>query len=140
MRKLTPLILLCFLLLSVIFSYAQKIKGPDDFLLPNGKEKLPSIFLVGAFHFEYYNLDANKNDESKQVNILSTKKQQELKQLLDYIAIFKPQKSVSKPRQTGKPWKNTGYTNQVKKTWKEMRYSKSVLDYSTGLALIHYMV
>ncbi len=66
-------------------------KDPDTFLIPN-KDSLPQVFLVGCFHFEYYNNDAYKVEEGNQINILSEKKQQELKELLDYIAIFKPNK------------------------------------------------
>lgn len=72
-------------------SKAQELKDPDFFLVPN-KDSLPKIFLVGSFHFEYYNLDAYKIDKTKQMDILSAQKQKELKELLDYIAIFKPNK------------------------------------------------
>ena len=73
------------------FAYGQKLKDPDYFLIPN-KDSLPKIFLVGTFHFEYYNADAYKVDKSKQVDILSEQKQNEIKQLLEYISIFKPTK------------------------------------------------
>ena len=84
-------LLFSFLLISFFFQ-AQKIKDPDGFLIPKGVDSLPKIFLLGTFHFEYPNLDANKVDKSKQVNILSEQKQKELKKLLDYIALFKPTK------------------------------------------------
>ncbi len=70
---------------------AQKIIDPDDFLIKN-RDSLPKIFLVGSFHFEYYNLDAIKTEKDKQVDIMSEQKQKELKELLEYIAIFKPTK------------------------------------------------
>ncbi len=79
------------LLCAIQFANGQKLKDPDYFLVPN-KDSLPRIFLVGTFHFEYYNADAYKVDKSKQVDILSNQKQKELKQLLDYISIFKPTK------------------------------------------------
>lgn len=78
-------------LLIYSLSYSQKIKDPDYFLIPN-KENLPKIFLVGTFHFEYYNKDANKVEKDKQVDILSEQKQKELKELLEYIFKFKPTK------------------------------------------------
>lgn len=90
-RFKTNFLLLSFILSSCI-SQAQKIKDPDAFLLPDGVNGLPQIFLLGAFHFEYPNLDANKVDKSKQIDILSVQKQKELQQLLDYIALFKPTK------------------------------------------------
>jgi hypothetical protein len=79
------------ILLLSISSLAQKIKDPDDFLVPN-KDSLPKIFLVGSFHFEYYNLDATKVEKDKQIDILSEQRQKELKELLDYISLFKPTK------------------------------------------------
>ncbi len=72
-------------------SKGQKLKDPDVFLVPN-KDSLPKIFLIGTFHFEYYNKDAYKVDKSKQVDILSAQKQKEVKELLDYISLFKPNK------------------------------------------------
>jgi Family of unknown function (DUF5694) len=84
--------LLFSFLLTSFFLQAQKIKDPDEFLIPKGVDSLPKIFLLGSFHFEYPNLDANKVDKSKQIDILSVQKQKELKILLDYIALFKPTK------------------------------------------------
>lgn len=65
-------------ILSILFTfflcgqilYGQKLKDADYFLIPN-IDSLPKIFLVGTFHFEYYNADAYKVDKSKQVDILS---------------------------------------------------------------------
>ncbi len=73
------------------FVFGQKLHDPDHFLAPN-KDSLPKIFLVGTFHFEYYNADAYKVDKNKQIDILSEQKQKELQKLLDYLAIFKPTK------------------------------------------------
>ncbi|MBK6983614.1 MAG: hypothetical protein IPH32_02090 [Bacteroidetes bacterium] len=87
-----PHFLLFSLLLTTLFTKAQKIKDPDEFLIPRGVDSLPKIFLLGSFHFEYPNLDANKVDKSKQIDILSEQKQKELQILLDYIALFKPTK------------------------------------------------
>ncbi|MDN5283728.1 MAG: hypothetical protein JWR38_2 [Mucilaginibacter sp.] len=70
---------------------AQKIKSPDDFLI--GTDSLPKVFMVGVpFHFSYPNHDTYKVDKSKQIDILSSQKQKELKELLNYIAKFRPNK------------------------------------------------
>lgn len=87
-----PQFLLFSILLTPFISNAQKIKDPDEFLIPKGVDSLPRIFLLGSFHFEYPNLDANKVEKSKQIDILSKHKQKELQKLLDYIALFKPTK------------------------------------------------
>ncbi len=79
------------LFFATAISMAQNLKDPDYFLVPK-KNNLPKIFLVGCFHFEYPNLDANKIEKDKQIDILSEQKQKELKALLDYISIFKPNK------------------------------------------------
>ena len=92
MANFKPQFLLFSFLLTSFFSQAQKIKDPDEFLIPKGVDSLPKIFLLGSFHFEYPNLDANKVDKSKQIDILSAQKQKELQKLLDYIALFKPTK------------------------------------------------
>lgn len=84
-------ILLCFTALFCCTNLsAQQPVDPDNFLI--GGRKLPSVFLVGSFHFAYYNLDAHKTDKDKQVDIKSKEKQKELAALLDYIARFKPTK------------------------------------------------
>lgn len=88
-KKITAIIFTFFLCGQ--FLYGQILKDPDFFLVPN-KDSLPKIFLVGTFHFEYYNADAYKVDKSKQINILSEQKQKEMKQLLEYISLFKPTK------------------------------------------------
>lgn len=79
---------LLFILSSHVL-YAQHF-DPDS-ILTQGKQ-MPSVLLVGTFHFAYYNLDAHKTDASKQLDILSAQRQKELKELLDYIARFKPNK------------------------------------------------
>lgn len=94
----------------------QILKDQDFFLVPN-KESIPKIFLVGAFHFEYYNADAYKVDKSKQVDILSDQKQNELKQLLEYIAIFKPTKICIEAPES---WKTTDKYRMYKSGKKEL--------------------
>lgn len=73
-------------------TWSQTIKDPDEFLLPSGAEDLPQIFLVGIFHFAYPNKDATMIEKSDQIDILTKQKQEELKELLDYISLFKPTK------------------------------------------------
>jgi hypothetical protein len=70
--------------------FAQQIKTPDDILTEKGP--LPKLLLVGTSHFAYPNHDAYKIDKTRQIDILSDQKQQELEQLLNYLAQFKPTK------------------------------------------------
>jgi hypothetical protein len=82
--------ILIILLSTYSLSAQNNYPDPDDILV--GTRKQPAIFLVGSFHFAYYNLDAHKVDKDKQVDILSPGKQKELEELLQYIARFKPTK------------------------------------------------
>lgn len=65
---------------------------PDPDAILVGSRQQPAVFLVGTFHFAYYNFDAHKTDPGKQVDILSPGRQQELQELLAYIKKFKPTK------------------------------------------------
>lgn len=116
--KILPLcIIFC-----IQFTFAQTRKNADDFLVPD-KNNLPSIFLVGTFHFQYYNLDAHKTEKDKQVDIFSDQKQKELKELLDYIALFKPTKIVI---EAGASWegmkKYREYKSGTRKLDRDERY------------------
>ncbi|HEV8080033.1 MAG TPA: DUF5694 domain-containing protein [Chitinophagaceae bacterium] len=92
MIYIKKLFILFIVIANICFnSKAQQPKDPDIFLVPN-RAALPEIFLVGTFHFEYYNKDAYKVDKNKQIDILSAQKQKEVKELLDYISLFKPNK------------------------------------------------
>lgn len=76
----------------------QTIVGfnPDDVLVQG--DKLPKILLVGSFHFDYPNLDSHKVSAEDQVDVATAAKQAEVRELLDYIARFKPNKIVIERR------------------------------------------
>ncbi len=98
MKKIVPFGM--FLLLGAAVLHAQSSPpDPDDILV--GGRKLPSVLLVGCFHFAYRNLDVHKVAEEDQVDILSPGKQNELQELLAYIGKFKPTKiAVERERDT----------------------------------------
>lgn len=91
---------------------AQKLSPDPDAILV-GERKLPAVFLVGSFHFAYYNFDAHKTSKENQVDILSPVKQKEMNELLDYLAIFKPTKILV---ESGR---NTGYLVKRFAAWKK---------------------
>ncbi len=97
---LTSLLLLCQVLMAGSIQ-AQTFDDPDSILV--GDRKLPAVFLIGSFHFAYYNFDAHKTDKDAQVDIKSPDKQKQLAELLDYVARFKPTKIVVEGG------RNTGY-------------------------------
>lgn len=73
-----------------------KTFDPDEILV--SEDKLPKVLLVGSFHFNYPNLDSHKTSVEDQVDIETAQKQAELRELLDYIARFKPNKIVVERR------------------------------------------
>lgn len=89
---------------------------PDSILV--GSQPRPSVLLVGTFHFGYYNLDAHKVEEDDQVDILSTSRQKELGDLLEYIARFNPTKIAIEAGQ------NTGY---LMHRYRDYRQQKNTL-------------
>lgn len=86
-------LLICIFLFVSINIFGQNRTFNSDNILV-GKRKLPSVLLVGTFHFDYPNRDVNKTSEDKQVNVLTDKRQLEIEQLVEYIAKFKPTKIV----------------------------------------------
>ena len=69
---------------------AEAQEQMDSILL--GQRQLPSMLIVGSFHFAYYNFDAHKTDETEQVNVLSPERQKEMEALVEYIKLYKPTK------------------------------------------------
>lgn len=88
--KNNPIVTVLFLAISFTSHAQAKVFNPDK-ILQEGM-KLPKVLLVGTFHFAYYNRDVVKTAADKQINILSAQKQQEVVELVNYIARFKPTK------------------------------------------------
>ncbi|MEO0733260.1 MAG: DUF5694 domain-containing protein [Bacteroidota bacterium] len=91
---------LFYLLLLLSFSgFAQQTSpkfDPDDILI-NG-DPLPKVMLLGSFHFDYPNLDSHKTAAEDQVDVKDAKRAAELRELLDYVARFRPTKIVVERR------------------------------------------
>lgn len=85
-------ILSLFMMLTAALSNGQTVNliDPDEILL-KGKNP-PKVLLVGSWHFQYPGLDAHVIEEKNRINIYSERRQKELQELLDYIALFKPTK------------------------------------------------
>lgn len=94
MKQLLLIATLLMMLLNS--SYGQKVdwkklKALDpDSVLHGGERKPTQVLLLGTYHFDYPNLDAHKTDSSLQIDILSDKKQKEVKELVQVIERFKP--------------------------------------------------
>ncbi|MCX6319571.1 MAG: DUF5694 domain-containing protein [Bacteroidetes bacterium] len=83
---------------------------PDIFLQKD--KKVPKVLLVGSWHFNYPGLDANVTKEADRINIYSVQRQNELEELLTYIAAFKPTKILLESGPV------TGYLTYNFKQWK----------------------
>jgi hypothetical protein len=86
---------------------------PDTFLTAG--RKIPQVLLVGSWHFNYPGLDAHVTEEKDRINIYSDRRQKELEELLDYLALFKPTKIMVESGPV------TGYLKWYYKEWKEGR-------------------
>lgn len=66
----------------------EEVKTAKDFF----DYKKPKILVVGSFHFDYPNLDAHKTKELDKIDVLSSERQKEMRELVDYIKKYKPTK------------------------------------------------
>ena len=99
--RLSILFLSLFICLGASAQSSNPITFDPDEILRQG-EPVPQVLLVGAFHFAYYGLDAHVTKEGDKVNVLSTERQKEMRELVNYIARFKPTKiAVEGGRNTG---------------------------------------
>lgn len=104
--------ILSLFLLSLTSTFAQK--PPEDFLLK--EEKPIPVLLVGTFHFRYPGMDSHKTAEEDKIDVLSARRQAEMRELVDYIARFKPTKIVVEAG------RNTGYLLHRYERWQEGSY------------------
>ena len=56
------------------------------------EEKRAKIMTLGLFHFAYPSLDSHKTVEEERIDVLSKKRQTEIKELIAKLKIFKPTK------------------------------------------------
>ena len=79
----------CTIVLLALAMSAQPL-DVDEYLLKG--DQVPQVLLVGTFHFGYPGLDTHKTKDEYKLDILSDGRQEELRELLDYIKKFKPTK------------------------------------------------
>lgn len=87
MRTNTTIFLTCIALSATA---QNELFDHDKILI--GDRELPSVMLLGTFHFAYPGQDAHVTEEKDRINVLSEQRQAELKELLDVIMRFKPTK------------------------------------------------
>lgn len=88
-------------------------------------EKRPEVLLLGTYHFSYPDADDYKTPDSLRVDILSEKRQLEIKEVLDAILRFKPTKIAIEAKAIEQPKYDSLYrlykTGQLK-TERDERY------------------
>ena len=84
---------------------------PDQYLKKG--EQVPQVLLLGTFHFGYPGLDSHKTKEAYKLDILSSQRQEELRELLDYIKKYDPTKIMIEAGS------NTGYLMNRLRRWKK---------------------
>lgn len=93
-----------------VYGQNKPYKDPDSILVQS--DTLPKVLLVGTWHFNYPGLDAHSTEENLRINIFSERRQEELKELLDYISKFKPTKIAVEGG------RNSGYLIRRFERWK----------------------
>ncbi len=85
---------LLILLLLPLLTTAQNpvLFDPDSILI--GNTPPTKILLVGTFHFDYPGLDNHKTSREDQVDVLSPRRAEEVAELNDYLARFRPTKII----------------------------------------------
>lgn len=109
-KVMKHLIVLMFIAIIACSMSAQSL-DPDQYL--SGEDKVPEVLLVGTFHFGYPGLDGHKTKDEYKLDILSDQRQEELRELLDYIKKFKPTKIMI---ESGR---NTGYLMNRMRRWEK---------------------
>ena len=80
-----------FCILTLLISISSKAQPNLDKILVDENKQI-EVLLVGTFHFAYYDEDTYKTDPENRADILSNKRQSEIKELVNYISRFKPTK------------------------------------------------
>lgn len=99
------------LIVSLALGMSAQSIDIDEYLQKG--DQVPQVLLVGTFHFGYPGLDAHKTKDEYKLDILSDQRQQELRELLDYIKKFKPTKIMV---ETGS---DTGYLMNRMRRWQK---------------------
>lgn len=109
MRPLTLLscIILLFSCTGEIPSNKLELKPVSSFF-PQKKAK---ILVVGTFHFDYPGMDGHKTVDSDKIDVLLEPKQSELRELVNYIKKFKPNKIAIEATEK---WQATDKLNEFK--------------------------
>ena len=103
-------IMCCSIVLFTLGMSAQTI-DVDEYLRKG--DQVPQVLLVGTFHFGYPGLDTHKTKDEYKLDILSDQRQEELRELLDYIKKFKPSKIMIETSS------NTGYLMNRMRRWQK---------------------
>ena len=91
----TLLLLICLFPL-LLRGQASITFDPDSILVDEKAQA--EILLVGSFHFDYPGLDGHKTAEEDQIDVTTGQRAAEVRELIDYLARFRPTKIVVERR------------------------------------------
>ncbi len=103
--------ILCSSIVLLALGMSAQTIDVDEYLRKG--DQVPQVLLVGTFHFGYPGLDTHKTKDEYKLDILSDQRQEELRELLDYIKKFKPTKIMLETSS------NTGYLMNRMRRWQK---------------------
>jgi len=103
--------ILCSSIVLLALGMSAQTIDIDEYLRKG--DQVPQVLLVGTFHFGYPGLDTHKTKDEYKLDILSDQRQEELRELLDYIKKFKPTKIMLETSS------NTGYLMNRMRRWQK---------------------
>jgi len=89
LNKLTTLFILILIPVSTVFAQENKSLSSPKSYFPEQRTK---VLFVGTFHFDYPGLDAHVTTNNDKIDVLSSSRQKELTELVNYIKKFQPTK------------------------------------------------
>lgn len=88
----------CLFTVALHAQEVPKITEFDPMAFLQQDKPRPKVLLVGTFHFSYPNLDTHVTEAGDQIDVKSKERQAELRELIDYVAAFKPTKIIVERR------------------------------------------
>ncbi len=103
-------------------------------------QKRPEVLLLGTYHFSYPNADEYKTPDSLQAEVLSSKKQNEIKQVISALLKFSPTKIAIEAKPTDQAKYDSLYQLYLKGQFQQERDEKFQIAFRLAKMLRHKKV
>lgn len=100
----------------------------------------PQVLLLGTYHFSYPNADDYKTPNSLQIDVLSSKRQSEIKQVIDVLLKFKPTKIAIEAKPTDQAKYDSLYQLYLKRQLQQERDERFQIAFRLAKILGHKKV